>query len=130
MAQSLWSRQDSRSVERPKVHGCRNCGLIYEPQVYYLGSDVGNLSSCCPKCCSPRVEYLGSLPMTTENSRGVYLIGDLDEAPLGPYKDEAEARHMMWEWFDQRKEHAEREAQEGRDQGKVIRFTPKAGRTS
>lgn len=125
-AQSLWSQHDRKSVEQPKVHGCRNCGLIYEPRVYFLGSDVGSLSSVCPKCCSPRVEYLGPLPFTTENSLGVYLIGDLDEPPLGPFKDEVEARHMMWEWFDQRKQHAQCEGQEARPEGKVIRFIPKA----
>lgn len=123
MAQSLWNRKGTQSVELPKVHGCRNCGLIYEPQVYFLGSDVGSLSSFCPKCCSPRVEYLGPLPLTTENSQGVYLIGDLDEDPHGPFKDEAEARHNIWGWFDQRKQHAKREDQE--DQGKLIPF-PKA----
>lgn len=125
MARSLWSRQASASVDPPKVHGCRNCGLIYEPQVFFLGSDVGSMSSWCPKCCSPRVEYLGPLPLTTENARGVYLIGDLDEAPLGPFKDAAEARHSMWEWFDQRKLHADCEAKEAPGEGQVIPF-PKA----
>lgn len=119
-ARSLWSLKDHGSAESPKVHGCRNCGLIYEPQVYFLGSDVGRLSSCCPKCCSSRVEYLGPLPFTTENSLGVYLIGDLDEPPLGPFKDEDEAHHMIWEWFDQRKQH-HAEDQEDR-QAKVVQL--------
>jgi hypothetical protein len=123
-AQSLWSPRDDKGAEPPRVHGCRNCGLIYEPRVYFKGSDVGALSSCCPKCCSPRVEYLGPLPFTTESSHGVYLIGDLDEPPLGPFKDEAEAHHHMWEWFDLRNQHAE--DQEDCDQGNIIQFTPKA----
>jgi hypothetical protein len=127
MAQSLWSQPDNQSaVEVPKVSGCRGCGLIYEPRVYFLGASSEGPSRC-PKCTSPQVEDLGSLPFTTTTERGVYLIGELDEGPLGPFKTDVEAHSKLWSWFDLRKESADREKQKGQpaSQGKVIQLITK-----
>ena len=129
MAQNLWSQPGSQSApEVPKVYGCRSCGLIYEPRVYFSGSDVGDTGSHCPKCAAPKVEYLGSLPLTTTTDRGVYLIGELDESPLGPFKNDVDAHDRLWAWFDKRKEDADRESKKDNPafQGKVIHLIPKS----
>lgn len=128
-AQSLWSQLSGKDAEPSEVYGCKGCRLIYAPRVYHLGCDVSSINSHCPRCCSPWVESLGPLPLTTENSQGVYLIGSLDEAPLGPFESMAEAHDNLWTWFETKEHHdGHKEQEDPQDRGKIIRLTPKADR--
>lgn len=119
MVRSLWSQPEDSGSKSPDVYGCRNCGIIYDPHIYFWGSEVtpNNLTHC-PKCSAPQVKLLGALPYTFENNQGVHFVNDDDET-MGPFKNEADARNWLWEWFNRKERHAK--DKEGTcEEGKII----------
>ena len=134
MALSLLNRlDDEREEESREVFGCRNCGLIYDPQLYHHSDTVQREDRqwyFCPVCKSDGVELLGALPSTVENEKGVFLVGEEGDC-LGPYNNETEAHEALWPWFDRKKTNGTCEKESGQpalgQEGKVIKLVCKGG---
>lgn len=103
--------QLSDEEDFPESFGCRHCGLIYEPQLYRPGwvqlKEWREEWPYCPACGQNVVKF-GPLPGTVETPSGFYLA-DGSEELLGPYKSQEETNNHLWEWFDRKREHGDKE---------------------
>lgn len=131
---SLLNRlDDEREDEAPEVYGCRNCGLIYDPQLYHYSDVVQRADqqwSYCPVCNAHGMELLGPLPSTIESPQGTYLLDEAGDT-LGPFTD-TPASDRLWDWFNRKKNGNCEKEEEGdqeafRQEGKVIQLVGKGG---
>lgn len=133
---NLLNRLDDEHEEPvPEVFGCRNCGLIYDPQLYHH-SNVAQREDrqwgFCPVCCARQVELLGPLPHTIENAKGFFLLDEEGESQ-GPFETATATHAALWDWFNRKSDHGNCEEKEGggeetiRQEGKVIRLVTQNG---
>lgn len=129
MVLSLLNRlDDDHGDPPPEVYGCRNCGLIYDPQCYRHSNEPprsGRQWGHCPVCSERAVEFLGPLPDVVPARLGVFLI-DVEGDSQGPYQTAAAAHEALWSWFNRKRLHGSCK-EEDRQESKVIRLVPKGG---
>ena len=93
--------EEEREEKQPEVYGCSNCGLIYDPRVYFWGEERGDLGACCPRCSSKgTVKLLGPLPFIVEKDDEHFLYNE--EVFIGPFPTAVDAHNSLWEWFNKK----------------------------